>query len=114
MTVRVAFLEDDIWVVTPEGRIDVPAARALEDALNELLDKGRAWIVVDCSQATYIASSGLKTLLAALRRAQGLGGDVRLSALGERMLEIFSMAGFDRVFSIHADIPEAVRGLKQK
>ncbi len=114
MTVRVLFLEDDIWAVTPEGRIDVPAARSLEDALSELLDQRHIRIVVDCSQATYIASSGLKTLLAALRRAQSLGGDVRLAALGERMLEIFSMAGFDRVFAIHADATEAANSFKPK
>ena len=114
MNVHVTFLEDDIWTVTPEGRVDVPAARSLEDALSELLDKGQARIIVDFSQATYIASSGLKTLLAGLRRAQGLGGDLRLASLGERMLEIFSMAGFDRVFTIHANTPEAVRAFKQK
>ena len=70
MTVRVYSLEDDIWAVAPEGRINLPIARAMDDALTGLLDEGRKWVVVDLSAATYITSLGLKVLLVAQRRAR--------------------------------------------
>ena len=114
MTIRVLFLDSDIWAVTPEGRIDVPAARSLEDALNSLLDEGHARIIVDFSEATYIASSGLKTVLAALRRARSLGGEVRLAAMNARLVDIFGMAGFDRVFAVHATTAEALQNFQPK
>lgn len=112
MTVRVHPLEADIWAVSPEGRVNLPIARAMEDALNGLLDEGRKWVVVDLSAATYITSLGLKVLLVAQRRARALGGDVQLAGLGPRMKEIFEMAGFEQLFKIHAVAAEAVRSLK--
>jgi anti-sigma B factor antagonist len=112
MTVRVHPLEDDIWAVTPEGRIHVPIARAIEDALNGLFEAGRTRVVVDLSAATYTTSLGLKVLLVAQRRARALGGDVQLAGLGPRMREIFEMAGFEQLFKIHPSVAEAIRSLK--
>ncbi|MBF8283714.1 MAG: rsbV [Anaerolineales bacterium] len=114
MTVRVYSLADDIWAVAPEGRINLPIARALEDALTGLLDEGRKWVVVDLSAASYITSLGLKVLLVAQRRARALGGDVQLAGLGPRMNEIFEMAGFEQLFKLHPSAAEAARSLKQK
>jgi anti-sigma B factor antagonist len=108
MTIRIAAVDSGVWTVTLQGRVDLPAARALEDALNELCDAGRSRIVVDLSNVPYMASAGLKALLSGLRRARLLGGDVRLAALTERVLEVFDMSGFDQVFAIYPGASEAV------
>ena len=114
MTIHVLPLADDVWAVKPEGRINVPTARSMEEALNGLFDEGHARVVVDFTEASYITSLGLKTLLVAQRRARALGGDVHLAALGPRMQEIFEMAGFEQVFTTHASAAEAVESLKPK
>jgi anti-anti-sigma factor len=114
MSIRVHAHEDDIWVVTPEGRINVPTARSLEEAVNNLLDEGRKRVVVDLGEASYITSLGLKTLLVAQRRARSLGGDLQLAALTPRMREIFEMAGFHEVFAIHTTIADAAESLKRR
>jgi len=114
MTIHVHPLTDDIWAVKPEGRINMPTARAMEEALNGLFDEGRTRVVVDFTVAVYITSLGLKTLLVAQRRARALGGDLQLAGLGPRMMEIFEMAGFEQLFTIHASAAEAVEGLKPK
>jgi anti-sigma B factor antagonist len=101
MTIRIAALDAGVWTVTLDGRVDLPAARALEDALNELCDSGRSRIAVDLSHVPYMASAGLKALLSGLRRARLLGGDVRLAGLTERVREVFEMSGFDQVFAIY-------------
>ncbi|MEP7355785.1 MAG: STAS domain-containing protein [Anaerolineales bacterium] len=108
MTIRIASLDPSVWTVTLDGRVDLPAARALEDALNELCDAGRARIVVDLSNVPYMASAGLKALLSGLRRARLLGGEVRLAGLVERVREVFEMSGFDQVFAIFPSLAGAV------
>jgi anti-sigma B factor antagonist len=108
MTIRIAAVDAGIWAVTLEGRVDLPAARALEDALNELCDAGRSRIVVDLSNVPYMASASLKALLSGLRRARLLGGDVRLAGLTERVREVFEMSGFDQVFAIYPDAAAAL------
>jgi anti-sigma B factor antagonist len=108
MTLRIAAVNDQVWTIAPRGRLDLPAARALEDALIDLCDAGRARVVVDLSEVAYVASAGLKALLSGLRRARLLNGDVRLAALDERVREVFEMAGFDQVFGIYSTPAEAV------
>ena len=108
MTIRIAAVDTGVWTVSLEGRIDLPGARALEDALNELCDAGRSRIVVDLSNVPYMASAGLKALLSGLRRARLLGGDVRLAGLTERVGEVFEMSGFDQVFTLYPSAAAAV------
>jgi anti-anti-sigma factor len=107
MTLQIHSVEDDIWLIVPHGRLDLPAARAMEDALIDLCDAGRARVVVDLSDVVYVASAGLKALLVGLRRARMLEGDVRLAGMNDHVREVFDMAGFDQLFSIHASADEA-------
>ena len=102
----------DIWAVAPQGRIDSAAARSVEDALNGLLEEGRARIVVDFADVTYMASAGLRVLILALRRARKLGGDVHLAAVQPGVSEVLSMAGLDTMFSAHATVATAVAALQ--
>jgi anti-anti-sigma factor len=96
-----------VWTLAPQGRLDLPAARALEDALNDLCNAGRARLVIDMTGVSYVASAALKALLVGARRARLLDGDVRLAALNDRVREVFEMAGFDQIFAIHATPTEA-------
>ena len=113
MTLRIQATTEDVWTIAPRGRLDLPAARAMEDALNELCDAGRARVVVDLSEVVYVASAGLKALLTGVRRARLLNGDVRLTGMTDRVRDVFEMSGFDQVFAIHPSLQEAVQSFKQ-
>ena len=108
MTLRILSTDEHVWTLAPLGRLDLPAARALEDALNDLCNAGRSRLVVDMTGVSYVASAALKALLVGARRARLLDGDVRLAALNERVFEVFEMAGFDQIFVIHPTPAEAV------
>ena len=108
MTLRIQAVDEQVWTIAPRGRIDQPAARAIEDALNELSDSGHARIVVDLGEVAYMASAGLASLLTGVRRARMLGGDVRLAAMNARVREVFEMSGFDQLFTIFATSAQAV------
>ena len=108
MTLRIQAADEQVWTIALRGRIDQPAARAIEDALNDLCDAGRSRVVVDLSEVVYVASAGLASLLTGVRRARLLKGDVRLSAMNDRVREVFEMSGFDQVFAIYPTAEQAV------
>lgn len=108
MTLRIQVVDEQVWTIGARGRIDLPAARAIEDAVSELCDAGNARVVVDLSEAVYMASAGLAALLTGVRRARLLKGDVRLAAMNDRVREVFEMSGFDQVFTIYPGVAEAV------
>lgn len=95
-------------VITPTGRLDSNTSPKLEQTLNTQLQQGIIWLFVDMSAVEYIASSGLKVLVAAWRRAQEQAGDVILSGLQPRIVEIIEMVGFDMLFQIFPDLDSAL------
>jgi len=96
-----------ITILTPRGRLDAAGARPLEIELHEHLAAGRVHLLVDMSQVAYVSSVGLRMFLKIMRAARQRGGALRLCQLNPRVLEIFRIAGFDRVLHIAATRAEA-------
>jgi anti-anti-sigma factor len=108
MTIQHQQLPDDIWLVIPEGRLDQTQTPQLEVELTRLLDEdGRTRLIIDLSQVNYINSGGLRCLVGSWRKARQLEGNLVLCGLSNRLLEIFAMVGFDKVFQIVKDVKEA-------
>lgn len=111
LTMPVHKAAGDIWVVTPEGRVDSDHAPVLERTLTQLLEEGHSRIVVDMSRVEYIASRGLKSLIAAWRWADRADGELTLSGLSTRLYSVFDMAGFTQLFNIHPTMGAALDAL---
>lgn len=102
MTIWLQETDQDVWTVGVQGRLAQEQSMDLEDTLRGLLDKQRNRLIVDLSQASYINSGGLRTLVTAWRLARQQGGNLVLFGLNEHVREIFEMVGFDKVFQIFA------------
>ena len=107
MSVSFQRLDGDIWLVSCQGRLDQSLNPQVEQSLAELLDDGHQRFIVDLSEATYINSGGLRCLVTAWRRSRAQGGDLILFGLNNRLEEIFSLVGFDRVFQIYTSLDDA-------
>jgi len=79
---------NNVWVVTPSGRVDAALAPGLEAALESQLGKGNAFLVVDFASVSYVASSGLKALLSARRKIKQAGGAPEEELLSDRPLQV--------------------------
>lgn len=97
----------EITVLTPQGRLDATGAPPLAAELKQHLAAGHINLIVDLKDTRYISSNGLRTLLIAMRDAKKKGGMLKLCCLRPRLMEIFEMSGFDRVFEIFATRDEA-------
>ena len=96
-------LPGDIWLVGVSGRLDHTQTNELELTLQELVDQGHTKLVINLSEATYINSSGLRCLVTLWRQTRHVGGNLTLCGLNERLKEVFSIVGFDKVFDIFDD-----------
>ena len=103
-------MKTKITIVTPQGRLDAAGARPLETELTEHLAAGRVHLLVDLAQVTYVSSVGLRLFVTVMRRARREGGALKLCNLKPRVLEVFKLAGFDRVLAI-ADTLEQAQNL---
>jgi anti-sigma B factor antagonist len=86
--------------VTVRGELDCASAHLLADELGQLLRDGTLHIAVDLAEVTFIDSTGLATLVGALRAARQEGGDVVLRGPRESARKVLAITGADRFFSI--------------
>src|SRR5262245_55610515 len=71
--------EDDLAeVVTVAGEIDIATYRRLRAMLISAVDDGPGTVIVDMSGVEWIDSTGLGTLVGALKRARDKGGTVQV------------------------------------
>ena len=99
---------DSHEVVEVRGEVDVHSAPQLRDRLTEIIDEGKASVVVDLSWLQFIDSTGLGALVAALNHANAAGTKFCLVCKAERLLKVFRITGLHEVFEIHPTVEEAI------
>ena len=99
-------------VLCPCGRLDAYTANEVEKKLNELTDTAQVWLVVSLEKLEYISSSGLRVLLAALKKTRKQQGDIRLACLQPYVKEVFDISGFTQLFKMFDKEEDAVDSFK--
>jgi anti-sigma B factor antagonist len=84
------------------------AADQMKRTLTKLLDDGSRKLLVDLGQVGYVDSSGMGALVASLKHARTVGGDLRLCALQDDVRAIFEMTRLNRAVTIHGSRSEAL------
>lgn len=88
-------------VVRLSGRVDVDSSPDLREALRTLLSTEGLpeSITVDLADVSYIETSGIATVIEALRTARHQGIDFRLKGLGGAALRLFEVTGVLALFN---------------
>jgi anti-sigma B factor antagonist len=100
--------EKGVTVFLLEGRVDTAGASEMDQALQAAVAQGKHKLVLDMGQVSYISSAGLRTLADIVTRNREAGGDLKLVALNPKVLRVLRIIGFDRFFSIHDTVEEAL------
>ena len=103
-----------INIIALSGRLDAYAANDVEKKLDSLIDAGQVWLVVTLEKLDYISSSGLRVLLAALKKTRKQQGDIKLACLQPYIVEIFDIAGFTQLFNMFDTEEAAVKSFEEK
>jgi len=90
----------DLTVVKLKGRLDTPAAQEIAPEIETLEAAASGTIVIDCSDLSYISSSGLRIFLSLRKAAAVKGGNVIVKAISNDIRQVFMMTGFLNLFQI--------------
>jgi anti-sigma B factor antagonist len=82
-----------------EGRVDTVTAPELEKAVNAAAEDTDT-LVLDCEKLVYISSAGLRVLLSTHKLMTKKKGTFELINIGDDIMEIFSITGFDKILNI--------------
>jgi anti-sigma B factor antagonist len=92
-----------VQVLTPVGRLDTDSAADFELAVQDLQAAGAKHFVIDFGKVNYVSSAGLRVLLALAKSCDGGAGSLRLAGLNPQVKQVFDVAGFSKLFQVHAD-----------
>jgi len=102
----------NVYVISLNGRLDANAANDVEKKLDSLFMSAKSQLVVNLKGLEYISSSGLRVLLAALKKMRKQQGDIRLACLQPYVKEVFDIAGFTQLFKMFDKEEEAIDSFK--
>ena len=110
--VSVTHLGGDRWVITVIGEHDISNVAHLQTALNGVFDTGTS-IVLDLSDATFIDSSVIHTLLAAHHRAEETPGEQLAIVAPEHSFagRVIEFTGLQPLLPIYPTKPAALRAI---
>lgn len=90
-----------------DSRIDAAVAIQFKDKMREVTQDGPNRVLLDLCDVTFIDSSGLGAVVAAMKLLNG-NHVLELSGLTPVVAKVFKLTRMDTVFTIHPDVNSAV------
>src|ERR1035437_5347696 len=97
-----------VTVLAPSGRLDVTGAPMLKDAISEAVKNGQPRLVIDMEGVSFVDSTGLGSVIAALKLVRSSKGDLRLAAPNQQVRVVLELTTLDRVFPYFATVEDAL------
>lgn len=97
-----------VTVLHITGDLDGKTYHELEAKANEVIEKGAKNILLDLGGVNYMGSAGLRALHGINNKVKG-SGQMRLLNLSDAVSRVMHTLGFDKHFSIHRDLEEALK-----
>jgi anti-sigma B factor antagonist len=93
-------VQDGVAIICVEGEVDLSNAVDLRDASLAALSDGASSLVVDCTELTFIDSTGLGALISAYREAHERLGSVTIRHATPMMLRVLETTGLDEFLTV--------------
>jgi anti-anti-sigma factor len=104
------FREGDVLVLAPNGSVaGSEETNAIETKLGTSLKAGFRLLVLDCAGIGQLASAAIRVLLTTSRKLDRTEGRLVLCGMNAKVQKAFSIAGFDKDFTVVATRDEALR-----
>lgn len=88
------------WLIEVAGEVDLYTSPELRSAVNKVVPKANARLGVDLMNVPYMDSSGVATLVEALRLCNAKNMEFVLVSPSQAVMKVLQLSRLDSVFSI--------------
>ena len=92
--------QNEVVTAFLKGRLDTLASQEVAQQLEGLAEDASGTIIMDCTEMSYISSSGLRIFLTLRKAASEKGGKVIVRGISNDIRSVFMMTGFLNLFEI--------------
>ncbi|HDM75501.1 MAG TPA: anti-sigma factor antagonist [Deltaproteobacteria bacterium] len=107
-------VNDGISVIDLEGDFDLYSSPKAREILLKLAKEKAPAVVVNLSKVGYLDSSGIATLIEALRALGKYGGKLILAGLNLKTMEVIKLARLEKIFDIKENEEQALASTKSQ
>lgn len=93
-------MDTAVRVLSPSGILDSTQASAISAQVEDALDAGAKTLLVDLKETTFVDSSGLGTLVSALKKTREKGCEMAVCSINPQVKMLFELTSMDQVFDI--------------
>jgi anti-sigma B factor antagonist len=102
-------IEDDVVIVKiEEKRATVEFSSDLKKDLIAKIEEGKKNVIIDLSDAIFVDSSFLGTLVAGLKKTTINNGDLKIVGLQDPVRSMFELTRLYKIFDIFDDVKTAL------
>ncbi len=76
--------------------------------MTEAIKAGQPRLIIDMEGVSFVDSSGLGSVVAALKQVRSTKGDLRLAAPNQQVRVVLELTTLDRVFPFYATVEDAL------
>ena len=87
-------------IIKTGARIDTMNANQFEEDIQPALSNGGADIEMDCSELTYMASSGLRIIQKTMRTVMQHKGQFKITNVSPEIYKVLVMTGFTKFMKV--------------
>ena len=110
------FQEDNVEgfnVVRCDDRLDAITAPQLERMFHQIFERdGTQVVILDFTNLESLSSAGIRLLVTFTKHLKSTGG-CYIHSIGDEVMEILKMAGFDKILSIFKDEEDLLKQLQK-
>jgi anti-anti-sigma factor len=92
--------KDGKTIIKTGARIDTMNAGEFEKEISSLLHDGGIDLEMDCSDLTYMASSGLRIIQKTMRTVMQLKGQFKITNVAPEIYKVLTMTGFTKFMRV--------------
>lgn len=92
--------EDGKTIIKTAARIDTMNAEQFEQDIQPALADGGVEIIMDCSDLTYMASSGLRVIQKTMRTVMQHKGEFKMVNVNPEIYKVLAMTGFTKFMKV--------------
>ena len=108
-------IENGVAVLSLKGELlGEPDTTTIREKIHSLVSDQVKQVVLDLGGVSYMNSSGLGTLIAALTTVRNSGGDLRLARVEGKVQNLFVMTQLVKVFDTYETVDRALSSFKAK
>jgi anti-anti-sigma factor len=96
--------EDGKTIIKTAARIDTMNAAQFEQDIQPALADGGVEIIMDCSDLTYMASSGLRVIQKTMRTVMQHKGEFKMVNVNPEIYKVLAMTGFTKFMKVEKKI----------